>query len=81
MVIGVAKLLDACVQRQLSNSSGGPSSKLAWSQAPTSHGFSRVGTLIASLLRDDGVSPSSTMNFAMSSSCLLEIASHGEGWT
>ena len=47
----------------------------------SSQSFGPVGIWIARRLRAEGVSPSLAMNFAISSSCLLEIASQGEGWT
>ena len=75
MVIGWASCSLAFLPLQLMSSSKESSSKSGWSQAPNSQGFGRLGMLIASLLRDEGVRPSSTMNFAISSSCLLEIAS------
>jgi hypothetical protein len=51
------------------------------SSSGSSHGFGPVGTWMASRLRDEGVSPSSAMNLAISSSCLLAMPSQGEAWT
>lgn len=59
-----------------------PRYRSAGSSSPLhSQGFGPVGIRMARRERADGVRPSSAMNFAISSSCLLAIASQGEGWT
>lgn len=46
-----------------------------------SQGFGPVGAGSARRDRDDGVGPNSTMNFAICSRALLEMARQGDFWT